>query len=64
MASGTNVGVGLAGIRERVNEFGGTLEIHSNTSGTTLRAAVPIADRINNAFAATSISQIYSSLAS
>jgi len=38
-----NVGVGLAGIRERLKELGGSLEIESNLDGTLLRASVPIA---------------------
>jgi signal transduction histidine kinase len=36
-----NVGVGLAGIRERLKELGGTLEIESNLDGTTLTATIP-----------------------
>lgn len=38
-----HVGVGLAGIRERLKELGGSLEIESNLDGTLLRATVPIA---------------------
>jgi signal transduction histidine kinase len=37
-----NVGVGLAGIRERLKELGGVLEIESNLDGTLLRATIPI----------------------
>lgn len=37
-----NVGVGLAGIRERLKELGGFLEIESNLDGTVLRATIPI----------------------
>src|SRR5581483_2537581 len=37
-----NVGVGLAGIRERLKELGGSLEIESNLDGTLLRATVPV----------------------
>jgi signal transduction histidine kinase len=40
---GTNVGVGLAGMRERVKELGGQFAIESSPKGTLLRAAVPIA---------------------
>jgi signal transduction histidine kinase len=40
--NGTSVGVGLAGMRERVKELSGTLDIHSNSSGTTLKVAIPI----------------------
>ncbi|HVI11093.1 MAG TPA: sensor histidine kinase, partial [Candidatus Binatia bacterium] len=39
-----NVGVGLAGIRERLKELGGQLEIESSTAGTLLRATIPVAD--------------------
>jgi PAS domain S-box-containing protein len=38
---GTHTGVGLAGMRERIRELGGRLEISSNSSGTTIEAAVP-----------------------
>lgn len=40
--SGTGVGVGLAGIRERVAELGGDLDISSDSSGTTVRVSVPV----------------------
>jgi signal transduction histidine kinase len=36
-----NVGVGLAGIRERLKELEGALEIESNLDGTLLRATIP-----------------------
>jgi signal transduction histidine kinase len=36
-----NAGVGLAGMRERVRELGGRLEIQSDSSGTRLQARVP-----------------------
>ena len=36
-----NVGVGLAGIRERLKELGGTLEIDSTVDGTILRGTIP-----------------------
>jgi two-component system NarL family sensor kinase len=39
------VGVGLAGMRERLDELNGALEINSNDSGTTLRAIVPLIPR-------------------
>ena len=62
--SGTKVGVGLAGIRERVKELGGKLEILSNGKGTTVKASVPISDERTPDFnKRTSTSQIYSSLA-
>src|SRR5579859_973125 len=37
-----HVGVGLAGIRERLNELGGSLEIEANGKGTLLRVRIPI----------------------
>src|SRR5215469_3663676 len=37
-----NVGVGLAGIRERLKELDGILEIESNLAGTLLRATIPL----------------------
>jgi signal transduction histidine kinase len=36
-----NAGVGLAGIRERLKELGGDLQIESNLEGTTLQAKIP-----------------------
>jgi two-component system, NarL family, sensor kinase len=35
-------GVGLAGMRERLNEMNGKLEIESDEHGTTMRATVPL----------------------
>jgi PAS domain S-box-containing protein len=40
--SGTGVGVGLAGIRERVSELGGTMEIESTAGGTKVSVTVPV----------------------
>jgi PAS domain S-box-containing protein len=37
-------GVGLAGMRERVQELGGSLEIDSDQTGTLLRITIPILD--------------------
>jgi signal transduction histidine kinase len=39
--SGSNHGVGLSGMRERLRELGGTLDIQSSDKGTTVIAAVP-----------------------
>jgi signal transduction histidine kinase len=38
-------GVGIAGMRERVRQFGGTLELVSSCSGTTLTVVLPIHER-------------------
>lgn len=62
--SGTNVGVGLAGIRERAKELGGTLTIHSGDRGTVLTVSLPVSGNAENVFAADPTSQIYSSFAS
>ncbi|HUI05899.1 MAG TPA: PAS domain S-box protein [Verrucomicrobiae bacterium] len=35
-------GVGIAGMRERLKQFGGRLDITSSPTGTTLRATVPV----------------------
>jgi PAS domain S-box-containing protein len=40
--NGTQSGVGLAGMRERVNELGGRLEIDSSEQGTTIRVTLPL----------------------
>ena len=40
--TGTDSGVGLAGIRERIKEIGGDFTIISSADGTTLRAMVPL----------------------
>lgn len=39
------VGVGIAGMRERVRQFGGELNITSNCHGTTLQVVLPIEAR-------------------
>ncbi|MFZ0229029.1 MAG: sensor histidine kinase, partial [Mycobacterium sp.] len=37
-----SISVGLAGMRERLRELGGRLEIESDSSGTILRARIPL----------------------
>jgi signal transduction histidine kinase len=39
----SSLGVGIAGMRERVRQLGGQLEIQSSKRGTTVRAILPIA---------------------
>jgi two-component system, NarL family, sensor kinase len=39
------IGVGLAGMRERLRELNGNLEINSDGFGTSLRAIVPVFDK-------------------
>jgi signal transduction histidine kinase len=38
-------GVGLAGMRERINELGGRLEMVSDSHGTQVIAAMPRSER-------------------
>jgi signal transduction histidine kinase len=40
--NGTSVGVGLAGMKERVRERDGKFEIHSDAAGTSISATLPI----------------------
>jgi signal transduction histidine kinase len=61
--SGANVGVGLAGIRERVKELGGIFELRSSQRGTALKVVIPIAGSVENVFTTPAFSQIYSSFA-
>jgi signal transduction histidine kinase len=42
IASGAPLGVGLRGMRERIKDFGGELEILSSGRGTRVKAAIPI----------------------
>ncbi|HVB55776.1 MAG TPA: chemotaxis protein CheB [Candidatus Acidoferrales bacterium] len=41
-ATGAGVGIGLNSMRERISEISGRLEIQSDTSGTTIRVALPL----------------------
>ena len=43
MSVGTSRGLGMSGMRERVRELGGTLEIQSNGNGTTVTVEFPAA---------------------
>ena len=46
MSLGISNGVGVSGMRERVRELGGTLEIQSNENGTTVTAAFPVTSAV------------------
>jgi PAS domain S-box-containing protein len=43
MESGGTPGVGIRGMRERLRQLGGTLEVRSNVSGTVVAARFPVA---------------------
>jgi signal transduction histidine kinase len=42
LSTGTQAGVGLAGIRERVREQGGKFELQSDATGTTICVTMPV----------------------
>jgi PAS domain S-box-containing protein len=44
VASGKSAGVGLRGMRERVKQFDGTLEIHSNGMGASILVTLPLTE--------------------
>jgi signal transduction histidine kinase len=39
---GGNLGVGLAGLKARVRELGGKVDIHSDAGGTTIIVTIPL----------------------
>ncbi len=41
-AEGSKLGVGLAGMRERIHELGGVFEVSSGQNGTTIRASIQL----------------------
>jgi len=41
-SKGTNFGVGLAGMRERLRELGGQLDIQSKAPGTVISVTLPL----------------------
>ncbi len=42
MSGGGGVGVGIAGMSERIEQLGGSLEITSDEHGTTVRTRLPL----------------------
>jgi two-component system, NarL family, sensor kinase len=45
-SSGSDVGVGIAGMRERLKELGGRLVIESGSTGTLLKASIPLPETV------------------
>jgi PAS domain S-box-containing protein len=46
--NGNNFGVGLSGMRERVNDLGGKFEIQSGRDGTAIMVSIPLASDAGN----------------
>ena len=46
--SGSRLGVGILGMRERMTQLGGKLEIDSSPSGTTVRVSIPLRAEVSN----------------
>jgi PAS domain S-box-containing protein len=44
----TRLGVGILGMRERMAQLGGKLEVESSSSGTTVRATIPLLIEVSN----------------
>jgi PAS domain S-box-containing protein len=49
LESSPTLGVGLRGMRERVRQLGGILEIHSNRKGTTVAVELPVQESTRSA---------------
>ncbi len=47
--SGARLGVGILGMRERMTQLGGKLEIESSSSGTIVRVSLPLRSEVSNA---------------
>jgi PAS domain S-box-containing protein len=43
--AGSRIGVGIAGMQERLRELGGKLEIRSGGTGTSVKASLPVRER-------------------
>lgn len=47
--NGEHFGVGLSGMRERVNDLGGTFDIQSSGDGTLIAVSIPLATEVSDA---------------
>ena len=45
LQSGSGTGVGLAGMRERARDLGGSLEIKSDHAGTAINVSIPLTEK-------------------
>jgi signal transduction histidine kinase len=45
ISEGASLGVGIAGMRERARQLGGTLKVASSSSGATIIVFLPLRDR-------------------
>ena len=53
--TGTGMGVGLSGMRERVHELGGWMKVQANNNGTSLQIAIPLDDRMRSVHLSTAL---------
>ena len=51
--TGTGMGIGLSGMRERVQELGGRMKLEADATGTSVRIEIPLVDMNRAAQAAT-----------
>jgi len=56
LSNGTHLGVGLAGMRERVREQQGNLDIQSDSAGVTVVVTVPFIPEVPQSADAESLS--------
>ena len=42
ISEGASLGVGIAGMRERARQLGGTLKVASSSAGTTINVTLPL----------------------
>jgi two-component system, NarL family, sensor kinase len=47
--AGTRLGVGILGMRERIVQLGGKMDVESNSSGTKVRAIIPVNVEVSDA---------------
>ena len=55
---GSETGVGLSGMRERVRDLGGALTIYSDSSGTLVKVSIPVLDSAQKAAKGRSLKRV------